>query len=334
MDRIRPSYVTALAIGVTALAFTWWRWRKNTKLPNKWRKVGELSDIFVFPVKSFGYIKETEVECTQLGCKKGWLRDRTLMVTQLDGRFITARKYPQMVLVTPSIEGSVLTLSAPGMTNISIDLAEVRNKMLKVVIWGQSTPASDCGDEVARWISRFLVQEDTGFRLVYYPLEKPSRDGRKHNRGFPLIENSHIGAFPDETSFSLMNKASVDDLNDRLEEPVTALNFRLNFLVEGAKPLEEDTWKWVKIGDVIFRNIRPCTRCLHTTIDPNEGVKHPKMEPLVTLRKYRNVQDPALRRFTGDSPVMGIHLGLKGPSGNVKIGDPIYVNVPEKDDLQ
>ena len=93
------------------------------------------------------------------------------------------------------------------------------------------------------------------------------------------------GAYPNETSFSLMNEASVNDLNERLEEPVTSQQFRLNFLVKGCNPFEEDNWEWVKIGQVIFQNIRPCNRCKLTTINPETGIKHPKMEPLVTLRK-------------------------------------------------
>ncbi|KAG8035747.1 hypothetical protein G9C98_001403 [Cotesia typhae] len=321
------SYITALAIGVTALSYALWKWSEQRKLPTKWCKLGELSDILVYPVKSLGYIRETEVECTQLGCKKGWLRDRTLMVINLTDRFVTARKYPRMVLVTPTIEGSILTLRAPGLIDISIDLAYVSSKKLKVVIWDQATPACDCGDKVARWLSQFLLQEDSGLRLVYYPLEKPSRDARKHNQGFPLVTNAHIGVFSDETSFSLMNQASIDDLNTRMKERIPSLQFRLNFLVKGPAALEEDSWEWVKIGAVTFRNIRPCTRCLLTTIHPEKGEKNREMEPVATLRKYRKVQDPAMRRFTGESPVMGIHLGLHGPEGTVKIGDPVYVGV-------
>lgn len=47
---------------------------------------------------------------------------------------------------------------------------------------------------------------------------------------------------------------------------------------------------------------------------------------------YRQINDPELRLYTGDSPVMGIHLGLRGSSGIVRLGDPVYVNVPEEED--
>lgn len=59
----------------------------------------------------------------------------------------------------------------------------------------------------------------------------------------------------------LMNEASLEDLNDRLDTKVTALQFRPNFVVKGPAAFEEDKWKWVRIGhDTIFKNIKLCTR--------------------------------------------------------------------------
>jgi len=46
---------------------------------------------------------------------------------------------------------------------------------------------------------------------------------------------------------------------------------------------------------------------------------------------YRQVTDPQIRPAVGDSPVMGIHLGLRGPNGIVRIGDPVYVDIPEEE---
>jgi uncharacterized protein YcbX len=93
------------------------------------------------------------------------------------------------------------------------------------------------------------------------------------------------GAYPDNSSYTLQNEASIADLNSRLSEPVSPLHFRPNFLVKGAEALEEDNWDWIKIGQVVFRNIKPCTRCIFTTVDPETGVKSPSIEPLKTLKK-------------------------------------------------
>lgn len=102
-DRTRLAYVTAAAVGAgTAVFFIWWWWRtrkQRHRPPTKWRRVGELSDLIVYPVKSLGPVRTTAMECTQLGLRSGWLRDRTLMVIDLDGRFVTARQIPKMVQV-------------------------------------------------------------------------------------------------------------------------------------------------------------------------------------------------------------------------------------------
>lgn len=82
-----------------------------------------------------------------------------------------------------------------------------------------------------------------------------------------------------------MNEASIAELNTKIEDSVTPLQFRPNFVVKGAEPLEEDTWDWIKIGSVVFRNVKPCTRCIFTTVSPETGTKHPRTEPLKTLRK-------------------------------------------------
>ncbi|XP_034196557.2 mitochondrial amidoxime reducing component 2 isoform X2 [Osmia lignaria lignaria] len=330
LDRTRLTYVSAAAVGAgTVVVFLWWYWTKRQKdqPPSEWRKVGELSNMIVFPVKSLGPIRMNTMECTKLGLKSGWLRDRTLMVIDLNGHFVTARQHPKMVLVSPSISGSVLTLSGPGMMSVSIDLSRIQGKGFRVAVWGQPVQACDCGEEPARWLSRFILQEDTGFRLVYYPLSYPSREVRKKNKYFPLT-SADTGAYPDATSYNLINESSITELNTRLDNPVIADQFRPNFVVKGAVPYEEDSWQWVKIGDVIFKNVMPCTRCIFTTIDPETGKKDSKAEPLKTLKSYRQITDPAIRPMTGESPVMGIHLALGSSNGTVRLGDPIYVGVP------
>ncbi|KAK0177424.1 hypothetical protein PV328_001480 [Microctonus aethiopoides] len=333
MDKIKLSLISALAIGGgTTIILSWWWWwsrEKKLRVPNKWRRVGEISDIFVFPVKSLGFIRKSEIECTPLGCKSGWLRDRTLMLIDLNKKFITARKFPQMIKIKPNIVGSILTLEAPGTNKINIDLSHVGKKFM-TSIWSQPVPACDCGDDVAQWLSQFLLQEDTGIRLVYYPLDVPYRDVKIKNKAFPLLGNADAGAYPDESSFSLMTEASVEELNARLEDPVTPLQFRMNFTVKGTKAYEEDTWDWIKIGSVVFRNVRPSTRCLLITIDPDIGEKSNINEPLKTLKKYRQIEDPTIRPFVGESPMLGIHMGLKGPNGMIKLGDSVYVNVSEE----
>lgn len=92
------------------------------------------------------------------------------------------------------------------------------------------------------------------------------------------------GAYPDATSYTLISESSIADLNSRLENPVSAQYFRNNFVVKGTQAFEEDEWDWVRIGNVVFKNVKPCTRCIFTTVDPETGLKNKKTEPLKTLK--------------------------------------------------
>lgn len=55
----------------------------------------------------------------------------------------------------------------------------------------------------------------------------------------------------------------------------------------GCGAFDEDTWKKIRIGDLILRIAKPCSRCITTTVDQSTGL--PGKEPLATLSKYRNV---------------------------------------------
>lgn len=59
----------------------------------------------------------------------------------------------------------------------------------------------------------------------------------------------------------LMTESSLNELNKKLQTPVTSLQFRPNIVVSGTDPFVEDKWEWIKIGDgVIIRNVKPCPR--------------------------------------------------------------------------
>jgi uncharacterized protein YcbX len=60
--------------------------------------------------------------------------------------------------------------------------------------------------------------------------------------------------------------------------------FRPNIVVKGGEPFAEDTWKRIRIGDVELAIVKPCARCVVTTID-KETLAQSK-EPLKTLGKY------------------------------------------------
>lgn len=184
------------------------------------------------------------------------------MIVTLEGQFVTARAHPKLVLIQPRVEGSRLTLSAPDRADIVVDIAEIRKQSSgKAFVWQQEVDAIDAGDQVAEWLTEYVLGTSEGLRLVFYPHAEPTRDVRSKNKPFKKLLNADAGALHDATGYMLINQASMDDLNSRIDHIVKPLQFRPNIVVKGPAPFEEDNWNWVRIGDsVVFRNVKPCTR--------------------------------------------------------------------------
>lgn len=221
-----------------------------------------MTDLLCFPIKSCGWIRINEFNCSQIGIESDNIRDRVFMIVRTNGEFITARAYPTLVQVMPVVKGDVMILSAPGMRNIEIDIKRLYSiPTTKASVWSQEVSVIDAGEEAAQWFSRYILKEDFGLRLVFYPDNFPTREVRPKNTIFDTTFPDDTGALHDATSFMLINEGSMADLNAKLLTPVTPLQFRPNIVIKGPNAFEEDSWKWVKIGnETIFRNVKPCTR--------------------------------------------------------------------------
>jgi hypothetical protein len=68
--------------------------------------------------------------------------------------------------------------------------------------------------------------------------------------------------------------------------------FRPNIVISGCNTFDEDKWKEIRVGDTIFYVMKPCARCVTTTVDQTTGVQG--KEPLATLSKYRKVDGQVL----------------------------------------
>lgn len=112
------------------------------------------------------------------------------MVAKTDGEFVTGRQYPRMVLVQPTFHENIMRLSAPGMIDVEIDVQRLKNiPTITTRVWQQSVRTVDCGEEVARWFSRYLLAEDFGLRLMYYPHDSATRDVKEANKPFSTMLN-------------------------------------------------------------------------------------------------------------------------------------------------
>jgi uncharacterized protein YcbX len=69
---------------------------------------------------------------------------------------------------------------------------------------------------------------------------------------------------------SIINLASVRDLERRIGKPLDPLRFRGNLYVEGWEPWIENTWqgRTLKVGAVTTTVFKPIVRCVATHVDP------------------------------------------------------------------
>lgn len=115
-----------------------------------------------------------EIDCSLLGFQENLLRDRIFMVTNSEGNFVTARQQPKLVRIFPKVQGKILKLTASGMLDLEVRIDDVmkRNKR-RGRVWGQEVEVIDCGEDVGKWISRFILKKDEGLHLVYYSSNLP-----------------------------------------------------------------------------------------------------------------------------------------------------------------
>jgi hypothetical protein len=196
------------------------------------------------------------------------------MIVDEHKRLITQREMPRLALVSVKLHSDHLNVTAPGMSELLVPILLPRNDVLSVIVWDDTVSALDVGDEAAEWFTLYL---DTTARLVYMP---DSADRLASRNGY----SSQV-SFADAYPLLLISEASLEDLNTRLDEPLPMNRFRPNIVVKGCEPYAEDTWKDIMIAGVRLHVVKPCGRCVTTTVNQLTGEKG--KEPLRTLATYR-----------------------------------------------
>lgn len=242
-----------------------------------------LSALYRYPLKSA--MGET---LQQIGLDKLGLEGdrRWMLVDEASGRFLTQRAVARMSQLSAlwNDQGG-LTLSAPGYAPLEVPLPDVESPLRGVTIWQDTLRVPDAGDEAGAWVSEFIGKPT---RLVQVPQERARTTAAGYGKDDDQV------AFADGFPLLLIGQASLEDLSYRVGRPLEMLRFRPNLVIEGSEAFAEDNWKRVRIGDVEFRVVKPCARCILTTIDPQTGERSADREPLATLQKYRAREEGAM----------------------------------------
>lgn len=238
----------------------------------------------------------------------GLAGDRRWMLADAAGRCVTQREQPRLALArAESSPGGGLLLTAPGMPSLDID-APGPSTTVPVHIWGDKVEAVPAGDAAAAWFSTYLGAEVTLVHLDDPARRRPvdpdyARPGETVSfaDGFPLLVTT-------EASLAALN-ALIAAGDHPGEGPLPMDRFRPNAVIAGTAPWAEDTWTRIRIGEVEFRVVKPCGRCVVTTTDQRTAARG--REPLRTLARHR--------RF-GGRLVFGQNLVPVRP-GTLRVGD-------------
>ena len=125
----------------------------------------------------------------------------------------------------------------------------------------------------------------------------------------PRLVFSKSGHFMDkpDSVISLINLATVRDLERLWDTPIDPMRFRANITIDGAKPWEEFDWigHCFTIGETVFKVDRRNGRCGATNVDPASG------------RRNRDI--PRMLRVTFGHKDLGVYLKAES-GGTIAVG--------------
>lgn len=256
----------------------------------------KVESLHCYPVKS---LRGLSLDALGLD-ERGPIDDRRWMVVDEANRFITQRQCQPMATVSTAVTDSALILSRAGATPLSVPRA-LSGPTLEVGVWRSTVEALDAGDDAAGWLTSALRRV---CRLVAI-----APDARRFiNREYSPRPGVHTG-FADAYPILIVTTGSLQALNATLDAPISIDRFRANVVLEHDTPFDEDTWGELRIGDLVFDAVKPCTRCTIINTDQHTGLR--VEGPLKSLRGLHNAP--------GHGPVFGIYAVARS-LGRVELG--------------
>lgn len=260
-----------------------------------------LTEIWTYPIKSLGGIQLGRAKIFE----KGLEHDRRWMLIDENNAFLTQRVLPLMALFKLSRSNDSLHVDFNG-DSISFNFAaKPRGTEFRTKIWEDEVGVIETSEHLSSWFGEKL---NLKCRLVAFPENNLRAVDPRYK-----VNDEHV-SLADAYPFLIIGQSSLDDLNTRLSAPVPMNRFRPNFVFTGGQPFEEDSWRQFTIGGNRFVGVKPCARCVLTTVNQDTGEKG--IEPLYTLSTYRKKENKVL---FGQNLVALDH-------GEVAVGDKITIS--------
>ena len=263
----------------------------------------KLSEIWIYPVKSLPGIK---LETAFIG-ERGFEYDRHWMLVDEHGQFMSQRRSATMALIAVNMTDAALRFEFQGKDTLQVGLQQKDTQTINVTVWQDTLKASLVSQSADEWFSDVLG-------VTVHLVCMPDSVTRAVDPQYALATDQT--GFSDGFPFLLLSRESIEDLDRRVadhENKMEVRRFRPNLVVSGCDAYEEDNWHKIRIGSVEFRVVKPCSRCVITTVNPDTAEK--AAEPLKTLGTYRK---------KGNQVFFGQNL-IHDQTGSLSVNDALEV---------
>jgi uncharacterized protein len=253
----------------------------TTTLPTEADVPLHIAQLWCYPVKSCAGVPLQRATLLETGLE--W--DRSWMVVDASGEFVSQRELPRMALIQPSFRMGQLVLRAPGMLALHLEL-EAAESPLRVRVWDDVIEAYDMGDVAAQWFSDFLGRP---LRLARFDPEVKRLASFKWTDG--LEAPFH---FADGYPLLVTTAAALDDLNQHLarvgQGAVDMRRMRPNIVLGGLQAHDEDRLSHIYLqagaDGVRLQLVKPCARCSIPDVNPDTAATgHAVTDALMAYRR-------------------------------------------------
>ena len=262
-----------------------------------------ISDLIIYPIKSLKGIHLSTVDVTN----RGLANDRRWMLVDENGTFISQRKHPSLALLKQEIKGNEIHIShsQTGEELLAFSMEEPNTTPFEVTVWDDSCLAKPVAETADKFFSDYLKMP---VRLCYMHEDS----NRQADQRYAVSEADQV-SFADGYPILIISEESLALLNSKVDEPLSMDRFRPNIVLKGLAPHEEDTLKEIVINGLTLHGVKPCARCVLTTVNPETAEKG--KEPLKTLATYRK---------TGSKILFGENF-IPASAGQLKVGYAVEV---------
>ncbi|MEC9398448.1 MAG: MOSC N-terminal beta barrel domain-containing protein [Myxococcota bacterium] len=272
----------------------------------------EVQALYTYPIKSCAGVA---LERAALG-QGGLLHDRSWMLVSTEGKFLNQQRHPKMALISiTAIDASGVTVTAPDMRPLEIKRISAEDELGEPFrVYKSTVEGTRVGSYADDWFSEVLGTRCHLIQAVSYTSREVAEE-HPASHDDPASIRRRID-FADDLPILVATRASLDALNNELEQGVEMERFRPNVILDGTAPFAEDGWRVLRREDGLeLLGAKPCVRCSMITVDPSLGVLDGP-EPLRTLTRLYNPD--------GNGPVFGALMMARGGE-SLEVGDRLQV---------